>query len=122
MMDQVINLIKEKDDNLSYFSLPILYQFELRFLLCMDIIRFELQTNGRISDTTADAMSQLFTFGAFEYYYRDFRYIHEKCTELFNKLTIYNQSLKNNDLPGEIAFHNEKWSNFFSTTITHLLR
>ncbi|WP_315814185.1 hypothetical protein [Paraflavitalea speifideaquila] len=89
--------------------------------LCMDIVRFEIQTTERISDLTADAISQLFTFGAFEYYYRDFRNIHEKCSDLFHVLSNYNEQLKNHDLPGLISIQDSNWVDFFSKSIAHLI-
>jgi len=96
LIDEALFMIRSKDDSASYFGDIILHKFEFRFFLCLDIIRYELQISGQISDLTADAMNQLFVFGTFEYYYRDFPLIHDKCFKLFNALVPYNQKLENN--------------------------
>lgn len=121
LVDEALFMIRSKDDSASYFGDAILHKFEFRFFLCLDIIRYELQTKEQISDLTADAMSQLFVFGTFEYYYRDFPAIHKKCSELFSVLVRYNQKLENSDLQGEIGGQDESWVNYFSKVVSDLI-
>lgn len=66
-------------------------------------------------------MSQLFVFGTFEYYYRDFPAIYKKCSELFSVLVRYNQKLENSDLQGEIGGQDESWVNYFSKVVSDLI-
>lgn len=117
LMDEVIDLIRSKDDTKSYFKLESLYKFEFKFLLCLDIVRYQLQLTGKITDRTADAIAFLFAFGTFEYYYRDFPGIHEKCSILFGELEKYNERLISNSLPGDIGVNDESWASFFQDTI-----
>jgi hypothetical protein len=37
LIDEVIFIVKAKDDSLSYFDKKILYRFELSLFLCLDI-------------------------------------------------------------------------------------
>lgn len=121
LIDETLFMIRSKDDSASYFGDIILHKFEFRFFLCLDIIRYELQTSRQISDLTADAMSQLFVFGTFEYYYRDYPLIHDKCSELFSTLVPYNQKLENNDLQGSIGVQSKSWANYFSKVISNII-
>jgi len=121
LIDETLFMIRSKDDSTSYFEDIILHRFEFRFFLCLDIIRYELQTKEQISDLTADAMNQLFVFGTFEYYYRDFPLIHDKCSKLFSALVPYNQKLESNDLQGNISVQGESWANYFSKVISNLI-
>lgn len=121
LIDDTLFIIRSKDDSASYFGDVILHKFEFRFFLCLDIIRYELQTSGKISDLTADAMNQLFVFGTFEYYYRDFPLIHDKCSQLFSALVPYNEKLENNDLQGRIGVQDKSWANYFSKVVSRLV-
>lgn len=115
LMDEVISLIHVKDDSKS--GLNSLHKFEFKLFLCLEIVRYQLQMRGEVSDKTANAISSLFVFGTFEYYYRDFPSVYEKCSELFNKLINYNEKLKNNTLSGEIGVKDEPWIKYFKETI-----
>lgn len=121
LIDDTLFIIRSKDDSASYFGDVILHKFEFRFFLCLDIIRYELQTSGKISDLTADTMNQLFVFGTFEYYYRDFPLIHDKCSQLFSALVPYNEKLENNDLQGRIGVQDKSWANYFSKVVSRLV-
>ena len=121
LLDETVYFIKQKNETHSYFSLKSLHKFEFCLFLSLDIVRFELQTQKHLSDSTADAISQLFAFGTFEYYYRDFPEIHKKCSELFVVLEKYNQDLKNHDLPGYLSTENDPWIDYFTKTISKLI-
>ncbi len=121
LIDEAIFMIRMKDDSASYFGDTVLHKFEFRFFLCLDIIRYELQSGGEISDLTAEAMNHLFVFGTFEYYYRDFPAIHKKCSELFSVLVRYNQRLENNDLQGEVGLQDTSWVNYFNKAVSNLI-
>lgn len=120
-LDETIILIKEKDNDKSSFDKHGLYKFELRFLLCMDIVRFELQINNGISDLTGAALSNLFAFGTFEYYYRDFPEIYRQCSELFSRLVNYNEALKSNNSEGNNFGQKKGWIDYFQHNISVLL-
>lgn len=121
LIDDTIQLAKSKDDSNSYHGRQSLFRFELKFFLCLDIIRFELQSTKRMSDLTADAINQLLTFQCFEFYYRDFPAVHKKCLELSQRLSDYNEKLKNFDLKGEIGVSDERWTEYFNKAIKALL-
>lgn len=121
LIDDTIALIRVKDDAESSFPKEILYTFEVKFFLCLDIARFELQINKRISDLTADALSILFTFQCFEYYFRDFPTVYSNCSELGYALRNYNEKWKNHDLKGKVGVENKKWIIFFNNAISNLL-
>jgi len=121
LIDDTIALIKVKDDAVSSFPKDILYAFEAKFFLCLDIVRFELLIDKRISDLTADALSTLFTFQCFEYYWRDFPILYRNCSELGYALRNYNEKWKNHDLKGKVGLENKKWIKFFNKAIANLL-
>ncbi|MGG9961154.1 hypothetical protein [Ferruginibacter sp. SUN106] len=97
LLDKTIQIIKSKNDNNS-FSVKSLHEFELALLICLDLTRYELQQNAKISDLTASILSKLFAFQCFEFYYRDFPEIYLKTSVLFMRLNEYNEKLKSHDL------------------------
>jgi hypothetical protein len=97
LLDETIQLIKSKNDNNS-FSIISLHEFELVLFICLDLTRYELQQNAKISDLNASVLSNLFAFQCFEFYYRDFPEIYLKTAELFMRLNEYNEKLKTHDL------------------------
>jgi hypothetical protein len=113
--------IKLKDNSLSYFSKEVLCKFEFKLFLCLDIIRFELQTNEQITDSTADAIRVLFVFNAIQYFREDFPEIFNKCAVVFSKLMIYNKKLFNHDLKSKIGFEDARWAKYFKKTISSLI-
>jgi hypothetical protein len=90
LIDDLIISIRLKDNSLSYYPKEVLCKFEFKLFLCLDVIRFELQTNEQITDSSADAMRVLFVFNAIQYYHTDFPEIDKKCSIVFNKLAFYN--------------------------------
>ena len=98
LLDETINVIKSKNDNES-FNIKSLHEFELVLFICLDLTRYELQTNAKISDLTASILSKLFAFQCFEYYYRDFPEIYSMTATLSFRFREYNEKLRNHDLP-----------------------
>jgi len=121
LIDDTVFLIRSKDDSESYFGIVALHKFEFRFSLCLEITRYELQINEQISDLTADAIKLLFVFGTFEYYYRDFPSVYQKCSELFNILVLHNRKLETNDLRGDNGVQDGQWVDYFSEALAKLV-
>lgn len=119
-LDKLINVIKAKDNSKSFSPFHLL-KFEFTFFLTMDIVRYELLTSECLSNITSDAISQLFVFQCFEFYYRDFPEVHKKCSELYNTLSNYNEQLKNHDLPGDIGVENKNWIEYFNRRVSNLI-
>lgn len=112
MLDETVMAIKNKNENDS-FNPQGLKKFELCFFVSLDIVRFELQTEMRISDETGGVLSFLFTFRCFEYYYRDYSEVYSKTSQLFTEFTMYNEKLRNNEL--SFAGHiKENWIQYFN--------
>ncbi len=109
LLDETIQIIKSKNDN-SSFSIVSLHEFELVLFICLDLTRYELQQNAKISDLNASILSKLFAFQCFEFYYRDFPEIYLQTSALFTRLIEYNEKLKNNDLQMNESIKND-WIN-----------
>lgn len=120
-IDELIALIKFKDNSKSYFTQKTLQIFELRFILCLEIIRYEIQTQQKISNRNAAAISELFAFDAFQFYYRDYPEIHKMCSLVFYELNDFNEDLRNHDLDEEIHNTPEFWVDFFSKSIAEII-
>ena len=127
MIDKVISeiavlsvAIKAKDNSQS-FNKTELEKFEFIYFLTMDIVKRELIISGELSDLTSGAISQLFAFQCFEFYYRDFSEIFSKTTALFTLLCEYNVKLKNNDLEGKISSKPSDWVLYFKEILQKLL-
>ncbi len=127
MINSVLNLIEEtshiirsKDDKLS-FSPKNLRDFELVLFIALNLTRYELLENGKITDLTANVLSQLFAFQCFEYYYRDFPEVYTKTSQLFSLLSDFNLKLKNHDLPGSTSALQD-WNNYLSGEISRHLK
>lgn len=121
LIDEVIVLIKGKDNTQSTFDLDVLHQFEFNFFLCLEITRFELQTTGQMSDLTGNAMVRLIIFNAFEFYYSDFPNVYEKTGVLFSVLRNYNVKLKNHDLKMRVEKTSDFWKRYFKKVIPDLI-
>ncbi len=121
LMDEVITLIKSKDDSKQTFTIDGMQKFEFKLFLCLHVARFELQINNMLTDLTADALSKLFVFTAFEYYKYQYPEVYGKCSELFNALCEYNERLKSNMLPGKIGVWDAQWVNYFKKAIKHMI-
>jgi hypothetical protein len=122
LMDEVIAMIKAKDDSKSTVTRLFLQQIEFRLFLCLHIVRFELQTTGVISDLNAIALSQLFAFNVFECYFRDFPSVYDKCAKLSAALMNYNRRWNNHNLDGAIGNDEENWIIYFNTVIPDLIQ
>jgi hypothetical protein len=120
LLDDTVDLIKSKDEGKSNFSKQSLHKFEFILFLSLDIVRYELKTRQKLTDLTSDAISQLFAFQCFEYYYRDFPEIYDKCSELFYVLRNYNEKLRNYDLKGNVGIKDSNWIKFFEKQISNL--
>ncbi|HRF25287.1 MAG TPA: hypothetical protein PLR98_14025 [Chitinophagaceae bacterium] len=114
-------VIKAKDNSYS-FNVTALDKFELIYFLTMEITRYELMTSNELSDLTSDAISQLFTFQCFEFYYRDYPEVYAKTSSLFSLLCEYNMKLKNNDLNGNISSKDSDWQFYFNQSLAKLLK
>lgn len=120
MLDETIALVRSKDEDLNYFSKISLHKFEFHLFLCLDIIRFELQSAGKISDLTAEAISQLFVFQTFEFYYREYPEVYSQCSMLFNTLIKYNEKLEKHEL-GALGVKDNQWIEYFNERIANLI-
>lgn len=120
-IDNVVNELKSKDNTQS-FDVAQLIEFELIFFLTLDIVRYEMLTNGKLSDLTSEAISQLFTFQCFEFYYRDFPEIFSKTGSLFSSLSPYNEKLMNYDLKGIVGTKATNWKSYFEKSLSILFK
>jgi hypothetical protein len=119
-IDDIIIAIKAKDNTQS-FNMTGLMKFEFILFLTLDIVRYELICNSELTDLTSDAVSQLFVFQCFEFYYRDFSEIYSKSSNLFASLNECNARLKNNDLKGSIGVESSHWIFYFNEVLTKLI-
>ena len=119
-IENITIAIKAKSNTQS-FNETALAKFELLYFLTMDIVRYELKTTNHLSDLTSEAISQLFTFQCFEFYYRDYPEIYKKTSNLFSLLCEYNVKLKNNDLEGKIGVKQDDWLFYFKETLPMLI-
>lgn len=115
LLDETVALIKEKIYNFQSYD-----KFEFYLIMCLEIVRYELQTSQVISDRTAEAITQLFAFQAFEMYYRDHHDLYLKCLSLFTALTNYNYKFKNDEL-SSLGVKDKSWIDFFSSSISDLI-
>lgn len=120
-IDDLIIAIRSKDNSQSYFPEKNLLKFEFKFSLCLDIIRYELQIDSGISDSTADAFSLLYISYAMQYYNKDFPDIGKKCSILFNKIVPLNARMKSHDLSRKIGFEDADIVRYFKRRISELL-
>lgn len=121
LLDEVVVLIKSKDDSKQTFTIEAMQKFEFKLFLCLHIARFELQSNNQLTDITADALSKLFAFNSFEYYKYQYPDVFEKCTTLFCALIEYNEKLKSNTLSAKISGLDSQWTNYFKKAIKNLI-
>lgn len=119
LLDDVIIEIKLADKRKS-FSPKGLEKFEFIFFQSLNIVRYELQTDGEISDLSGEAITQLFVFQTFEYYKTDFPEIYVKCSNLFERLITYNTRLRSNNL-GAIGAKDENWVKYFNKIFKKIL-
>jgi len=119
ILDEVISLIKGKDNSES-FNPKAMGKFEFEFFLCLEIVRYELYFSEKVSDEVAIYLNYVFVFPVFEYYYRDYNDIYDKCMALFNELMDYNPKLKKDELDGMSA-DNKNRIDFFKNTIQRML-
>lgn len=121
LIDELVALVREKSNEKSSFDIAHILKFEFKLLITLDIVRFELQTNGMISNNSAMAVSRLFAFNAFEYYYRDFPDLYRNCSRLFARLNDFNEKLKLDSLDKVIGNKDSDWIKFFNENITALI-
>ncbi len=121
LMDELIMAIKTKDNSQSYFPLENLMKFEFKFFLLLDIVRYELQLNQELSDSTADAVSLLFVNYALQYYGKDYPYINNICSNVHSKLCQLNKKLKNWDLHAKLGFEDIDIVRYYKKKIKELL-
>jgi len=114
LIDNFITLIKERVGAGSN------EKFECYLILTLEIVRFEMVFTGEISDISGEAISQLFVFQTMEFYYRDYPYIYEKCSELFNSLISYNKKLLSHEL-SVVGVKDKEWIRYFKNSITNLI-
>lgn len=119
-IDETISAVKLKE-NEADFGQTTIDQFEFYFILVLEIIRYEIISADSISDKTASAATILFTFQVFEYYFRDYPNLYEKCSDLACQLQEYNINWKNHDLPG-IRLTKPAWIKFFRENITKMIQ
>lgn len=119
-IENITAAIKAKDNSHSFSEVGLI-KFEFTFFLTMDIVRYELIKTNRISDLTGNAISQLFAFQCFEFYYRDYPDLFTKTADLFSLLCEYNTKLKNNDLEGKISAKPADWVFYFKETLSKLI-
>ena len=119
-IDAVINEIKSKENN-SSFNVEELLQFEFIFFLTLEIARYEILTASEITDSTGGALSQLFAFPCFEFYYRDFPDIFLKTSELLSILSPLNKKLLNHDVEHIEGFTNHGQTIYFNQYISSLI-
>jgi hypothetical protein len=115
ILDEVVNDIKRKI-NLEGYN-----KFEFCLILTLEIARYEMFTQKKLTDITADAISQLFAFQVHEFYYRTHPEIYDKCLSVFAVFNNYSDKLKNHDLPGIVGVKDENWIQYFNESLTALI-
>lgn len=89
--------------------------------LTLDLIIYEIRLDNKISNSVAEAISQITSFFSIEYYYHQgFTDLDRELKELAFALKEYNESFKNHELD-VIGIKNEDWEVFFNSTIKNLL-
>ena len=114
-------LLKSKDDSLQTLSIQAMHKFEFALFETLNIVRFELQSFGEITDRTADDLSQLFAFQTFEFYMRDYPLLYKKCSEVSSAFSSYNEKYRNHILPGKIGVWDNQWRRYLAATIERLI-
>jgi hypothetical protein len=115
-IDQLINSIKARAKEKGALNIDI------RFILLLDIIRFELMTTGKMSDATAGAVNSLFVFQAHEFFYRDFPELNSECSSVHSKIKKYNEKYQNHENLSMPGVDDEKWIKYFHRSIGTLIR
>lgn len=115
LLDEVVTLILKKTANEDYSK------FEFYLVISLNITRHELISFSKISDLTAEALSQLFAFRAHELYYRTHSDIYSRCLDLFHELSKYNDKLNDHSLKGLIGVKDKEWANFFNQSLKKII-
>jgi hypothetical protein len=115
LLDEVVYEIKALTRENGY------KKFEFYIVMSLEIVKYEIFTTERITDFTADAISQLFAFQTHEFYYRDYPALYEKCSRLFFTLNAYNDRLRNHELPGAVGLKDKNWAKYFEKSISSLI-
>jgi hypothetical protein len=121
LIDVLVTEIKKKDVSQSFFSKKIIEKFDFEFILCMEIVRYELQLNDKLSDLTADAVGAILGMMAFHYYDKDYPEIGRQCNTLLNGLVLYNEKSRKFDLPAKVRLSEAGWVRFFRKAIKTLV-
>jgi hypothetical protein len=122
MIKQDLQLLDELIYDIKRLTLEKGYnKFEFYLVMSLEIVRYEIFTTEQITDSTADAVSQLFAFQTHEFYYREYPIVYEKCSKLFFALNAYNEKLRTHDLPGTVGVKDKNWQNYFEKSISNLI-
>jgi hypothetical protein len=119
-IDETVAEIKAKDDSKS-FNVINLRKFEFILFLTLDVVRYEIILEGKLSDLTSGAISRLFAFHCFEFYYRDFPEVYIKTAGLFSNLCQLNLKLANHDLDTTVNGEPASWLNYFTKILNTLI-
>ncbi|MEO6549319.1 MAG: hypothetical protein ABIN94_15060 [Ferruginibacter sp.] len=119
-IDNIVIQVKAKDNSHS-FNKKELLEFEFIFFLTMDIVRYEIVMNQKLSDLTSIMISQMFAFQCFEFYYRDYPELFSKTTDLFALLCQYNVKLLSHELDGSIEAKSSSWLAYFNEALQKIL-
>lgn len=114
LLDHTIAMIKNEPDRSEFNKV----QFYL--IISLEIVRFELLTENKITDRSAEALAQLFAFQTFEMYYRDAPALYNKCASLFQVLVKYNQKLDSHE-SSALGVQDNAWREYFCKGIGHLI-
>ena len=113
-IDEVISQIKQKGYSNE------LNKSDFFFIITLEIVMYEILTTGKISDRSAEALTQLFVFQRQEYYYGQYPELYNQCGNLFSILIKYNQRLQNNEL-SSLGVKDKHWKNYFEKSIETLI-
>lgn len=99
LLDELVLLIKSKDESKQTFAIDSVRRFEFRFFINLNIARFELLQIGTITDRTADVLNKDFVFQTFEFYKYQYPDVYKMSSKLFSLLLTCNEKWGNNTLP-----------------------
>lgn len=90
------------------------------YIQTLNIVYYELSSENSMSDLTGEAISQLSTFQAVEYFKTDFPDVYQKCIQLSSDLKQYNNKLQNYEL-GVLGVKDANWIKYFNQATTRLM-
>lgn len=115
-IDYLINSFKARAKDKGALNIDI------RFVLLLDVIRFELLQSGKMSDLTAGAVNSLFVFQAHEFFFRDFPEIYAECSALNLMLMKYNEKYLNLEKLPMPGVDEKKWVKYFHNALETLIK